>query len=218
MAFIIILLVLNRNRSGAVYKEDPRSDEELYRRYAKGDGRAFRALLNRHGGAVHGYLTKFIGDAEMATDLTQDVFMRVISAAEDFRGEASFRTFLFRVMRNVATDSLRSRIHRPDGNACSLDDPGRPDQSGPALVEKMAGSVVPVDHKTFSGELSQALESGLAGLPPEQRETFLLREVEGLRFPEIATILGVNESTVKSRMLYAVRSLRQSLAGFGGLP
>lgn len=215
---LFLLLLIQRNRSASVHSPESGSDEDLYRRYAEGDERAFRVLLDRHGGAVLGYLTRFFGDREMATDLTQDVFMKVIAAAGDFRGESSFRTFLFRVVRNLCIDVMRSRASRPDARARSLDAPAGHDSDDRTLGEVVPGRAHAGDLRTLSGELSEALEAGLARLAPEQREVFLMREVEGLRFPEIAEILRVNENTVKSRMHTALASLRESLAGFRESP
>jgi len=212
------LILVNRIRPAYVHSGDSRTDEELYRRYAEGDERAFRVLLDRHGGSVLGYLTRFLGDREMATDLTQDVFLKVVTAAGDFRGESSFRTFLFRIVRNLCIDALRSRNRRPEARAKSLDGPAGKDGDDRTLGEVVSGHAMTGAQRTLSGELSKALESGLVRLTDEQREVFLMREVEGLRFPEIAGILGLNENTVKSRMLHAVRSLRQSLAGFRERP
>lgn len=218
LLLLFLLFLVHRNRSAAVHCKDPASDEDLYRRYAEGDERAFRMLLDRHGGAVLGYLTSYFGDREMATDLTQDVFLKVIAAAEDFRGESSFRTYLFRIVRNVSIDALRARRARPDGRATSMDAPLGHDPDGRAFGDTVAGTAPGGDQQTLSGELSQALEAGLAGLSQEQREVFLMRQVEGLRFHEIAAILGVNENTVKGRMHYAVTNLRESLAGFRERP
>lgn len=212
MFALLLSLFTKRNPSGSVHPEGRSSDEELYRRFAEGDERAFRALLDRHGDNVLGYLTRFFGDREMATDLTQDVFLRVISAAPDFRGGCSFRTFLYRIVRNLCIDVMRSRRARPDAGAASLDDDC--DDGGRPLSEVVPGDSPGGTDRTFSGELSEAVSAGLERLPPEQREVFLMREVEGLKFCEIAEVLGVNENTVKSRMHYALASLRASLARF----
>jgi RNA polymerase sigma-70 factor, ECF subfamily len=211
---ILLLLFIQRLRGPSVHSRDPRTDEELYRRYADGDERAFRVLLDRHGGEVLGYLARFFGDREMATDLTQDVFLKVIAAAADFRGDSSFRTFLFRIVRNLCIDVMRSRSSRPDARARSLDAPAHGDDDARPLSDSLAGPAPEADLRTLSGELSGALEVALARLPVEQREVFLMREVDGLRFPEIATILGVNENTVRGRMHTAVTRLRQDLSGF----
>ena len=214
MLFLILSLLANRKAARSVLEDTRPADEELYRQFAEGDERAFAVLLDRYGDRVLGYLTRFFGDREMATDLTQDVFLRVIQAADDFRGQSSFATFVFRIVRNLCIDVMRSRASRPDARALPLDGDGG-DESR-SLSEVIAGPSPEGDARTFSNELSTALEAGLARLPAEQREVFLMREVEGLRFGEIADVLGVNENTVKSRMHYAVTSLRQSLGSFRG--
>ncbi|NOZ01521.1 MAG: sigma-70 family RNA polymerase sigma factor [Deltaproteobacteria bacterium] len=159
-----------------------------------------------------GYLTRFFGDRELATDLTQDVFMRVIRSAGRFRGDSSFTTFLYRIVRNLCVDVMRSRAAHPDSRAASLERTAGPDDR--PLAETIPGREPDGEDRALSGELSRALAKGLERLPPEQREVFLMREVEGLRFAEIASILDVNENTVKSRMHYAVVSLRKALAAF----
>lgn len=189
-------------------------DEDLYRRFAEGDERAFEVLLDRHGDRVFGYLVRFFGDREMARDLAQEVFMRVIAGASGFRGDCSFVTFLFRVVRNLCIDVMRSRAARPDAGAASLDAVTDPDDR--PLSEVVAGHEPDGVARGLSRELSQALTQALARLPAEQREVFLMREAEGLKFAEIAQVLGVNENTVKSRMHYAVQALRRELAAFGG--
>lgn len=197
-----------------VYPLAALSDEDLYRRFAAGEERAFEVLLDRHGDRVFGYLARFFGDRETARDLVQEVFMRVITGASSFRGDCSFRTFLFRVARNLCIDVMRSRAARPDAGAASLDAVEDPDDR--PLCEVVAGREPDGVARGLSRELSGALEQALARLPAEQREVFLMREAEGLKFAEIAQVLGVNENTVKSRMHYAVLALRRELAAFGG--
>lgn len=209
---MFLSLLLKRRASKPVSIHEGLSDEELYHRFAQGEERAFRLLLDRHGDKVLGYLTRFFGDRELATDLTQDVFMRVISAARRFRGDSSFTTFLFRIVRNLCVDVMRARAARPDTHAASLDQGHDPDDR--PLSETVPGREPDGEHRILSGELSQALKEGLAGLPVEQREVFLMREVEGLKFGQIAEVLSVNENTVKSRMHYAVVSLRRTLTAF----
>lgn len=215
LLILLMLLLMDRGRPGRAAGLDARSDEELYRLYADGDGRAFRTLLDRHGTVVYGYLTRYLGSDEMAMDVAQDAFVRVIKGAGSFRGESSFRTYLFTMVRHAAIDALRSRARRPDVQAASLEAPGGAGGDESPLGERLS---VPDQghHRTLSGELSQALEGGLARLPSEQREAFLLREVDGLTFPEIGAIQGVPVDSARSRVMYAVKSLRRSLAGFGG--
>lgn len=202
--------IVKPKKASSVSQDSTSSDEVLYRRFANGDEKAFEVLLGRYGSRVFGYLVRFFGDRELAGDLTQEVFIRVISAAQDFRGESSFATFIFRITRNLCIDFMRSRGARPDCDAASLN-------SGSEIKDRIVISNLPGgDERTLSDELSSALMAALAALPPEQREVFLMREFEGLRFAEIASLLGVNENTVKSRMHYAVMHLRSALQGFWG--
>ena len=187
---------------------------QLVRRCLDGDSSAWALMVRTHHRRVYGLCYRFTGNQTDAEDLTQDVFLRVIQAADDFRGQSSFATFVFRIVRNLCIDVMRARAARPDAGALPLDGDGG-DDSRP-LSEVVAGPSPEGDARTFSNELSTALEAGLVKLPAEQREVFLMREVEGLRFGEIADVLGVNENTVKSRMHYAVTSLRESLGSFRG--
>ena len=212
----LFALLPNPNRRRSVYPYEAASDEDLYRRFAGGDERAFEVLLDRHGDRVFGYLVRFFGDRETARDLVQEVFMRVIAGAGSFRGESSFSTFLYRVVRNLCVDVMRSRAVRPESGAASLDAPDDPEDR--PLKDVIPAAGLDGVSRALSRELSQALEGCLARLPAEQREVFLLREVEGLKFSEIAAVLDLNENTVKSRMHYAVQTLRRCLAAFGNQP
>jgi len=211
-----LLFLVQRFRRSSVHLLRGLSDEDLYRRYANGEEEAFEVLLQRHGDAVHGYLFRYFGDRDLAADLAQEVFLRLVSAAREFRGDSSFRTFLFRIVRNLCIDHVRSRAVRPPID--SLDGGVGDDPEGPPLRERVAGPAPDPSAGTFSGELQQALEAALADLSPALREVFLMRAVEGLRFPEIAAILGVNENTVRGQMHTAVMRLRRRMGGFLDLP
>lgn len=206
---IFIAIFIKRKGFSSVSNSGTITDDQLYRLFAEGDAKAFGILLDRYGNKVFGYFFHYFGDNEIAEDLTQETFLRVITAATDFRGDCSFATFLFRIARNLCIDTVRARASR--GVTSSLED--QVDDVRP-LSEVIKGNSLEPDRKAFSDELQKAIENALGHLPDEQREVFILREIEGLRFREIADILGVNENTVKSRMNYALISLRKALMGF----
>lgn len=211
MLWLVLLgTALKPKRQTNVYLLGSLTDEELYRRFAAGDEEAFEALFERYGDRVFGYLARFFGDREVAKDLTQEAFTRVIVAARTFRGECSFATFIFRIVRNLCTDFLRSHSKSATLALDTSDENGRP------LSERLSTREHDNVDKAFSEEIAKALERALEVLPEEQREVFLLRASQGLSFREIAEVLGVNENTAKSRMHYAVRALRQHLSGFQG--
>jgi len=215
-ALPLLLFLVQRFRRSSVDLLRGLSDEDLYRRFAEGEEEAFEVLLQRHGDQVHGYLFRYFGDRELAADLSQEVFLRVVASAREFRGESSFRTFLFRIVRNLCIDHVRSRAARPPVD--SLDRATGEDPEGPSMGDRVAGPGPDPSAGTFSGELQAALEAALAQLSPGLREVFLMRAVEGLRFPEIAAILGVNENTVRGQMHTAVTRLRRQMGAFDGEP
>ena len=176
------------------------TDEALVARYQRGDVAAFEALLDRHRTGVFRFLCRFVGDAARADDLAQDCWLRFIRAAPRWKDGGRFKTWLYAVARNLATDAARRATHR---NHEPLDlVPGRRARDGvDGAARAPEGDVL----------LRSALERAIAALPDEQREVFLLREYEGITFAEIAEVTGAPVPTVKSRMRYALEALREAL-------
>lgn len=202
--------LFSKLRAGSfVSRYGRRSDEELYTMYARlGDHRAFEALLARYGDKVYGYFLRFFGDKNRAEDLAQETFLRLVRTSGSFRGDSKFSTYLFRIVRNLCIDTLRGGKNQK--KQASIEDCG--EQAGRVSRHEPVGSSHnDTSRASQTREALQALEEALAKLPQEQREVFLLREVQGLKFKEIAEVVGANENTVKSRMRYALEFLRQHL-------
>lgn len=178
------------------------TDEALVARYRRGDVMAFEALLDRHRRGVFRFLCRFVGDAARADDLAQDCWLRFIGAAPRWKDGGRFRTWLYAVARNLATDAARRARFREHRSLDALTADGR-----------CSGGALDPPSGTPEGDvlLRAALEGAIALLPEEQREVFLLREVEGITFAEIAEVTGAPVPTVKSRMRYALEALRTSL-------
>lgn len=182
--------------------------------FRRGDAGAFETLLRRHRPAVFTFLVRLTADRGRAEDLLQETWMRVIGAAPRWEPRASFRTWLFTVARNLATDEARRAAHRrseplPGGGEGA--DRGVP--SGAA--HQLRDACPAPDRAAESALLRPKLAAALERLPVEQREVFVLREYAGVPFAEIAEITGAPEPTVKSRMRYALEGLRRSLAELG---
>jgi RNA polymerase sigma-70 factor, ECF subfamily len=184
------------------------TDEQLMLGFQRGDVRAFETLMRRHRTLIHTFLCRQVGDRARAEDLTQEAFLRMIKARQDWEPRASVRTWLFTIARHLATDEARRQVHR---QARPLEASG-PGEEGAVAVRDEGRAP---DDAAADRELRPLLERALAALPDEQREVFLLREHMGLSFPEIATATGVNENTVKSRMRYALLALRDRLVALG---
>lgn len=181
-------------------------------RYLDGDSRAFQILLERHGQRIFSFIVRQTGDRQGAQDLVQEVFLRVVHRAHTFRGQSKFTTWLYTIARNLCIDTARKAVHR---RVVLNDEPLRRGESGGAtLLDRAADGGPGPDRKTRDRRFRRELQVALAGLPDEQREVFLMRELQGLKFREIAEVVGVPENTIKSRMRYALEGLRAHLAGF----
>ncbi|MCB9730469.1 MAG: RNA polymerase sigma factor [Deltaproteobacteria bacterium] len=192
--------------------EQELSDEQLMKRYLAGHPSAFQELMARHGQKIFNYVLRQMRDPSVAEDLTQEVFLRVVHRAQTFREEARFTTWLFSIARNLCVDTARKAKHR---RTVALDAPlDRSGDGGATMLDRVADGGPGPDRRTRDKRFRECLDSAMARLPDEQREVFLMREVEGLKFREIAEVVGIPENTVKSRMRYALESLRVSLAAF----
>ena len=189
------------------------SDEALMLRYQGGDRTAFTLLVRRHKTPVYNFILRQIRSATVAEDLTQDVFVRVVQSAADFRHSARFSTWAYTIARNLCIDQLRKdKLRRHP----SLDQAGGTDEDGPTLGERTADAHPSrtVDRAAIGREVGDHIKQAVEDLPDDQREVFLLREVANIPFKDIAVMIGIPENTVKSRMRYALERLQRALAEY----
>jgi RNA polymerase sigma-70 factor, ECF subfamily len=184
------------------------ADEALMVLYQQGDVRAFELLLTRHRKPIFNFILRFVGSRELAEDLLQETFLRVIRGAESYKRQAKFTTWLYTIARNLCVDQSRRAKHR---KAQSLDAPMSQSGESGTLLDVVPGGDMPSDRQTLSKEIHDKLHQALGDLSEEQREVFLMREFLDMPFKEIASVVGVPENTVKSRMRYALEKLRLEL-------
>jgi RNA polymerase sigma-70 factor (ECF subfamily) len=182
--------------------EEP-EDAELMRRYAAGDARAFERLYARHRGALHRFLVRQTRDAELAGDLFQETWGKVIAYRDRYESRARFRTFLFHVARNCWLDALRARGRDVTWAAATIE----PDDA--VIADPRARGP---ESLAAGAAAAERLRVALAELPEAQREAFLLHEDAGLTIDEVANVTGVGAETAKSRVRYALAKLRAALA------
>jgi len=188
------------------------TDEMLMVRYQRGDRDAFAELVRRYKTPVFNFVLRHIRHSNTAEDVTQDVFLRVVQNAAEFKHEARFSTWLYTIARNLCVDQLRKLSHRRHP---SLDQPASSEDTRPMLENIADGHPrASVERSVASGEVANKIVEAIEALPEDQREVFLLREVANLPFKEIASITGVGENTVKSRMRYALDRLQLALSEF----
>lgn len=179
-------------------------------RYRSGDAAAFRTLLDRYGDPLFGFIYRHVGNRAQAEDIVQDVFLRVVKHAERWERRSKFSTWIYTIARNACVDAARRKVHRRHP---SLDQP-RGGEDERTLGETIAGDEIGGDRRAMDSQFTSSLEAALASLPEEQREVFVLRQFQQVPFQEIAKITETPVNTVKSRMRYALESLRLHLAEF----
>jgi RNA polymerase sigma-70 factor (ECF subfamily) len=184
-------------------------DESLLERFAGGDDEAFEVLVERYQRPMFNFVRRSVQDPAVAEDILQETFLRVVQRAEEFRGQAKVSTWMYTIARNLCVDHARKMVHR---RHASLDAPGRRgDDDDRALVDRIAGPAMGSDRIAIGEQLKVAVASAVEQLPADQREVFLLRQLEHLSFQEIADICGIPENTAKSRMRYALERLKAAL-------
>ena len=179
-------------------------DSELMQRYQRGDAQAFRTLYERHKGPLYRYFLRQHGDAQLAADLFQETWTKIIAARRRYQPTAKFTTYMYTLAHNCSVDHLRKLGRTP---AVAPDTRVDPDTQSSGLSAESATEVL---------QTRDRFAAALAALPEEQRSAFLMREEGGLSLAEIAMTTGVKEETAKSRLRYAVSKLRAVLADPGG--
>ena len=167
----------------------------------QGDREAFRALYEVYKDDVYSIAWNFTGNEETARDVAQDVFVKLFSAIVGFRGESSFRTWLFRLVANACRDAQRrGRRAAPMEETVleTVEDPGSPEADA------------------RERELSLRVRAAVLSLAPRMRFAILLRYVEDLSYSEIAAVLRCSPGTVASRLNRGHRILADRLRALRG--
>lgn len=175
------------------------SDEALVRAAVAGDSKAFEKLYQQHYRRVYSICMRMLGNAALAEDLTQDVFLLVYRKIGTFRGDSAFTTWLHRLTVNQVLMYWRKRGVKleqtaDDDSLASVADTQLQDTRRVSLIDRLA------------------LERAIGELPPGYRTVFVLHDVEGYQHEEIAEMLGVTMGTSKSQLHKARMRLRELLS------
>jgi RNA polymerase sigma-70 factor, ECF subfamily len=169
------------------------SDQELAAAYRAGDERAAAELVRRHASAVARFLYSSGAVPDEIDDLIQEALFRAFRKLDGWRGEASFRSWLFAIAGNVLRDEVRRRKGR---QVLSLEDRDLPDRADPHA-------------DLAAAEIEESLRRGIAALPRLQREVFLLRTQQGSGYTEIAAALGTTPGAARVHYHHAVKRLKE---------
>lgn len=174
------------------------TDQDLVARFRSGDRTAAVAIIDAYGPRLHAMLRNLChGDDDLAAEFTQEAFARAWEKLDSFAGASSFYTWLYRLARNRALDTLaRKRPMAVDmrTSSATISD----DTPSTALAKQ---------------EMKAAVHHALQQLPTDAREIILLRDFDGLDYEQLAEIFSVAIGTIKSRLSRARSALRETLAG-----
>ncbi len=159
-----------------------------------GSRSAFEQIYRIHVGRVYGVCLRILGDSSRAEDVTQQVFIRTWAKLESFRGDSSFGSWLHRVAVNVALNELKASVSMKNSDAF--------------LSDLQAQSTYRESH---SQEVQIDLEAAIAALPPGARTVFVLHEIEGFNYRDIAAELGLAHGTCRAQVSRARKLLREAL-------
>jgi RNA polymerase sigma-70 factor (ECF subfamily) len=164
----------------------------------RGEHDAFAALFEAHKDRVYSIALRYSGNHAAAMDIAQDSFLKLLSRIGDFRGEARFETWLFRVVVNSCMDYRRG---------CRR---AMPFAAG--MLDALSAGRDTILHGLMRDEVCESVQQGIASLAPAQRVVVVLRYTEGLPYDEIAEIVGCSAGTVASRLNRAHKVLEKRLA------
>jgi len=186
---------------------DPKElDLQKVRAAQAGDREAFDYLVERHKDIVYAVAYRFAKDPDLALDLSQDVFIRAYRGIRSFKGKSSFSTWLYRIAMNTCIDYTRKRSRSVDSSTVPEEVAEYADSEP---VRRGAPSGPRSD--TLSSELGEQIQRAIDLLPDYHKSVFVLYEIEGLSYKEIAEVVGCSIGTVMSRLHYARKKLRTML-------
>lgn len=187
------------------------TEREFLERLKASEAEAFDQLITKFSGELYGLLFRLTGNAEEAQDLTQETFLRVVQSVNSFRGDASLKTWLFRIAINQARNRRRWWLARKLNLTFSLD-AGMERDDTPSLRELLKDdSQISPEDAVLQHEQSAKLQEALQELSPNFREAVVLRDIEGLSYEQIAAALETGIGTVKSRIARGREELRRKL-------
>lgn len=185
--------------AGAAIREQLRAqdDSAVVSAFLNGEERAFQELVERYQTRLLNFIFRTIGDRERAEDLVQEVFIRVYRHIHRFDRSKKFSTWVYTIASNLAKNELRNRSRNPLVLFQTMKGTAREDDDRPLQFEDTTARPDDLYRKRHLREL---VEETVAQLPEHHRQVFVLRELEGKSYEEIAEITDCNLGTVKSRL------------------
>lgn len=181
------------------------TDQTLVERVKKGEKRAFDVLVLKYQSRVVNLVSRFVRNPADAMDVTQEAFLKAYRAIPNFRGESAFYTWLYRIAVNTAKNYLAMQSRRPPEVDQDISD-----------IEQIEGDNTLKDNDTpehllLAAEIQATVIAAIGQLPEDLRTAIMLRELEGLSYEEIASVMECPIGTVRSRIFRAREAIDKEL-------
>ena len=184
-------------------------DAPLVERVLAGDKRAFDVLVLKYQRRIERLIARMVRDHALVEDIAQETFLRAYRALYQYRGDAQFYTWLYRIAINTAKKFLLERKRDPLTMLVSQENDDKKDETFRHQNEPISEETP--DSVLAARQIAAAVEAGLAALPEDLRQAVTLREIEGLSYEEIATLMNSPIGTVRSRIFRAREAISSRL-------
>lgn len=181
------------------------SDEILVERVKRGDRKAFDALVLKYQGRILNLISRFVHDPSDASDVAQEAFIKAYRALPKFRGDSAFYTWIYRIAVNTAKNYLAARARQPFDAASDFDEMEQIGQS-----DTLKEQTTP-ERLLLTRELQETIIRAIEGLPADLRSAITLREIDGMSYEEIASVMACPVGTVRSRIFRAREAVDKQL-------
>ena len=185
---------------------DREVDQQLVERVQRGDKHAFDLLVSKYQRKLGRLISRFVRDASDAEDVTQEAFIKAYRALPGFRGESAFYTWLYRIGINTAKNYLLSNKRRAPTSTPLDAEEAELLEDGDLLRE-----VDTPENELMSKQVVGVVQASLQQLPEDLRSALTLREIEGLSYEEIASVMNCPVGTVRSRIFRAREAVAENL-------
>jgi len=172
-------------------------DHELVKRVQQGDKKAFDMLVLKYQLRVSKLVSRFLRNQSDVTDVVQEAFIKAYRALPNFRGDSAFYTWLYRIAINTAKNHLVAQSRKSPANSIDVQD--AEDYGASEWLKEFASP----EREALASELETTIHRAMGELPSDLREAITLREIEGLSYEEIASVMDCPIGTVRSRIFRA---------------
>jgi RNA polymerase sigma-70 factor (ECF subfamily) len=190
-------------------KSEHESDQRLVVRAQQGDKRAFDVLVLKYQQRIASVVSRYLRDQDEVADVTQEAFIKAYRALANFRGDAHFYTWLYRIAINTAKNYLVAKSRRPPDTDKDINDGEFSENSVVLETEDQPEALLARD------QLQSVILAAVDALQEDLRTALMLREFDGLSYEEIAEIMACPVGTVRSRIFRARESIEKKMQQMG---